>query len=209
MTITEGSRRDRRGSRIITKKLFSTDCHMLQRSFHAAENTYYSCVDATEFFRENERHKECLRRRGGFHQSLMKVTAHILAQVFHLQIYSLSNEYLCSKTLLQNNNKAMKEVNIPHKTPKYLVWFRSKKLSPSTSLPRWDFVTIHSSHMHLCMGAAEAGIPFCTSPCSNWLYAKCPEGWDAPEAGGGAPDVGGALNEPTNIRKKTLKYHKL
>lgn len=63
--------------------------------------------------------------------------------------------------------------------------------------------------MHLCTGAAEAGIPFCTSPCSNWLYANGPEGWDAPEAGGGAPDVGGALNEPTTIRTKKLKYQKL
>lgn len=113
------------------------------------------------------------------------------------------------KILLQNNNKATEKVNIYHKTPKHLVLFRSKKSRPSTSLPRQDFVTIHSSCMHLCIGAAEAGIPFCTSPCSNWLYAKWPEGWDAPEVGGGAPDVGGALNEPTNIRKKPLKYHKL
>lgn len=138
----------------------------------------------------------------------MKVTAHILSQVFHLQVYSLSNECPCGKTLLQNNNKAMKKVNTRHKPLKYIVRFRSKKSRPSTSLPRWDFVTIHSSHMHLCTGAAEAGIPFCTSPCSNWLYAKCPEGWDAPEAGGGAPDVGGALNEPTNTRKKKKKQPK-
>lgn len=37
MAVTQGSRRDRRGPRIITKKLFSKDCHMLQRSFHIAE----------------------------------------------------------------------------------------------------------------------------------------------------------------------------
>lgn len=103
----------------------------------------------------------------------------------------------------------MKKVSIHHKNPKYLVWFRSKKPRPSTGPARQDFVIIHFSHMHLCIGAAEAGIPFCTSPCSNWLYARWPEGWDAPEVGGGAPDVGGALNEPTNIRKKKIKISQI
>lgn len=114
MTVTQGPIRDRRGPRINTKTLFSKDCHMLQRSFHTDKEQRLQLCGCNWFFLgENEHLKECLRSRG-LHQSL--TSAHIPSQVFHLQIYSLSNKYPCGKTLLQNNNKVMKKINIHHKT---------------------------------------------------------------------------------------------